>query len=464
MDIAQSLDALDRAAGNLLDGNLTPLTDHEVVDTIRRLEEALRRLDAVSDRLVVETVERSIPARLGYNSPNKLLVDVIRVSASDASARVSRARDVGTWHATDGEPRPAALPETAAARVDGAIGNDHLRAVSRTLRKVPRNISRPELATAEKILAECARNSTPEDVERAGHTLLAYLNPDGSLTDDHDRARRRSLHVSKQDSELMSKIAGELDPTTRALLDPVLEKWARPGMNNPSDPDSPAGDAEQTGIDREQLAAAAARDTRTAGQRNHDALTAMLRSVLSSGALGAHRGLPATTIITMTLNQLEKAAGGVATTATGGLLPIADALKLAEQSHPVLALFDHRGRPLHLGRKSRLASANQRLALIAADAGCTRPGCAAPPTRCAVHHVRDWQHGGVTDIENLTLACDACHALVNDSENGWATHPSRGRTTWAPPRHIDPARRPRVNHRHHPRELIAEASADGDVP
>jgi hypothetical protein len=46
-------------------------------------------------------------------------------------------------------------------------------------------------------------------------------------------------------------------------------------------------------------------------------------------------------IITVTLDRLEKAAGGVTTTATGGLLPLGDALKLAERAHPVLGLFDH---------------------------------------------------------------------------------------------------------------------------
>ncbi|MFC9832214.1 DUF222 domain-containing protein [Rhodococcus sp. NPDC127530] len=94
---------------------------------------------------------------------------------------------------------------------------------------------------AESILAGCARAGTPEDVENAGHRLLAHLDPDGHLGDDRDRSRRRGVSLGRQDSELMSKISGELDPTARALLDPILAKWARPGMNNPDDPGSWAG-------------------------------------------------------------------------------------------------------------------------------------------------------------------------------------------------------------------------------
>ena len=183
------------------------------------------------------------------------------------------------------------------------------------------------------------------------------------------------------------------------------------------------------------LAAAAARDTRTEAQRNHDAFEAMARVLLETGTLGTHRGLPATVLVTMTIDQLEHAAGGVATTATGGTLPIADALHLARRAHPVLVVFDHHGRPLHLGRERRLASADQRLALIAADGGCTRPGCDAPASRCAVHHVEDWAKGGRTDIDHLALACDACHAQVNDGPFGWTTitDPTTGRTAWIKP-------------------------------
>ncbi|UFT00295.1 HNH endonuclease signature motif containing protein [Nocardia huaxiensis] len=120
--------------------------------------------------------------------------------------------------------------------------------------------------------------------------------------------------------------------------------------------------------------------------------------------------------------------------------------------------------PLFLGRaKHRLASPAQRLALIAAERGCTRPGCDAPASLAAVHHIREWAKGGLTDLPNLTLACDRCHALVHDGPDGWKTvvmpehsdYP--GRTGWIAPAHIDPSGIPKVNHRHHADELLAQA-------
>ncbi|MBP1162561.1 HNH endonuclease signature motif containing protein [Rhodococcus sp. PvR099] len=460
--VQEHLSTIADAIEGLCDSDLTGLSDAELTDTMRRLEKTLRRASAVGHNLIVETAERSLPGKLGHKTFNKLLIGVLRISAADASARITAAKSLGTWHALSGQPLPVDLPETATAQRDGDIGADHARAIREVIRKIPHTVSSSDVAVAEQILAELARSATPEDVEKAGHELLAHLNPDGNLTDDKDRKRLRGIRLGRQDQNLTTPISGHLDPQARALLDPILAKWARPGMNNPDDPESPTGAAEHPGVDRDQLAAAAGRDTRTAAQRNHDAVKEALRALLGSGVLGSHRGLPVTTILTMTIDQLEQQTG-VVTTASGRIVPIKDALKLAERSHPVLVLFDHNGRPLHLGRSKRLATADQRLALIAADRGCTRPGCDAPATMTAVHHVHDWSKGGTTDIGALTLGCDGCHALIHDGPGDWKTRTApkdseyAGRTEWSPPTHIDPEQKPRVNHRHHPKELLDRA-------
>nr|GLK34229.1 hypothetical protein GCM10017611_10740 [Rhodococcus wratislaviensis] len=306
---------LAAAVDGLLDAGLAESSDSDLVEVMRGVEQCLRRAEAVSHRLVVES--GPVPASLGCSSPKRLLIDVLRISGADASARVTAARELGVWHTMAGEPMPPVLPETTAAQSDGDIGTDHVRAIAKVMHKIPHAVDNDAVADAEAVLANLARSGTPEDVEQAGHRLLAYLNPDGNLGDDRDRKRRRGISIGRQDTELMSRISGELDPIARAMLDPILAKWARPGMNNPDDPASPAGDGEDPSIDRDLLAAAAARDTRTAAQRNHDAFSAVFRALLASGVLGRHRGLPATVIVTMTLEQLEQAVGGLATTATG---------------------------------------------------------------------------------------------------------------------------------------------------
>jgi hypothetical protein len=132
----------------------------------------------------------------------------------------------------------------------------------------------------------------------------------------------------------------------------------------------------------------------------------MGRSVLASGELGRHNGLPATIIVSTTLQELESGAG-FAVTGGGTLLPMRDVIRLASSSYHYLSVFDkHTNVALYLGRSKRLASPGQRIVLHARDRGCSRPGCTASGYRCQAHHVDGWAaDDGPTDIDKLTLAC-----------------------------------------------------------
>ncbi len=208
----------------------------------------------------------------------------------------------------------------------------------------------------------------------------------------------------------------------------------------------------------------AERDHRSQGRRQHDALKTIVRQMLASGQLGTHRGLPVTAVVSMTLADLE-AATGYAVTATGSLVRMRDAIRMASHAHHYLAIFDDAtGRALHLGRSKRIASADQRIVLMASDRGCSFPGCTRPATWSQVHHIDEWRAGGSTDIDSLTFGCDMHHALVGTCETDWATtkaardHQYPGRTLWHPPVTLDPNRTGLVNHYHHPNEYIYPAA------
>ncbi len=102
------------------------------------------------------------------------------------------------------------------------------------------------------------------------------------------------------------------------------------------------------------------------------------------------------------------------------------------------ALFDGPGRPLWLGRGRRLANQSQRLISAVRDRGCVN--CNAPTNRCHTHHIREWQHGGTTDIDMLVLLCPRCHTLLHEGhirlyrqpDHTWAAAPVRAGPTGAP--------------------------------
>ncbi|WP_257881233.1 HNH endonuclease signature motif containing protein, partial [Gordonia terrae] len=302
-------------------------------------------------------------------------------------------------------------------------------------------------------------------ITQLGARLLAHLDPDGTLADDTDRKRRRGLWIGRQRADGTATISGTLTPELHARLTMMFAVWGKPGLNNPDDPASPSGPAGTA--DPDALALAADRDGRTLAQTNHDALDAALTAGFSDGILGtSHRGLPAHLIIKADLGDLIREAG-LATTATGTLLPIPDLIAMAGEVQPWLAIFkDHTAVPLYFGRGKRLATREQRLVSFARPDGevCSAPGCDQPATQVELHHAhKDWAKGGLTDIDDLAPACPRHNRMVGDQPGQYTTHivrsgPDEGRCLWrlnsepgAPPNPEHINRRPDIPRRfaHH---------------
>ncbi|MCU1641013.1 MAG: hypothetical protein JWN03_1288 [Nocardia sp.] len=457
--IATGAAALAAAVDSLTALPLIPVSDNDIVELMQQIETSTRRLASVTQDLIVQACARSLPARNGSGSPALYLQAVLHISHGDAINRWRAAEDLAVWHRVgddEADPVPV-LPCAAQALDEGAISLDHVRVIRAVMNRLPGKVAPEARAYAEQQLTRQARALDPTQLPRIGERVLGFLDPDGTLTEDADRQRLRSASVSPQRYDLMSTLTVELTPDARAAFDAVMAKLARPGMCNPDDKESPWADDGE--LPRDLVEACAARDERTKVQRQHDALLAVLHPDFNPAKLGSHRGLPVATILTMSIEDVERTAG-VATLATGGSVPVEDAVKLAARRSKTFVLVKNKnGMPLHIG-EARLANPAQRLALIATERGCTRPGCTAPASMCAVHHVTEFSKGGRTDIGNLTLACDHCHALVKNGPRGWTTiklGPESGfpgRTGWIAPAHVDPSRTAQVNHLHHPGEML----------
>lgn len=107
--------------------------------------------------------------------------------------------------------------------------------------------------------------------------------------------------------------------------------------------------------------------------------------------------------------------------------------------------FDEHGRPLDVGRASRLFTRRQRRALAARDGGCMFPACERPTSWTEAHHINHWvRDRGGSDIDDGILLCRHHHRLVHDQ--GWEFQHSTGShgISYAiiPPRTIDAAQRP----------------------
>ncbi|KAA0111752.1 HNH endonuclease signature motif containing protein [Mycolicibacterium sp. P1-5] len=426
----------------------TAMTAPELLSALERVERLRRLLPAVEHTLLAQLQSQTTPVDVGAKSWRAVLTNRLAISGADASRRLTDAAELGPRHSVTGQALPPALPTTAASQSRGEIGADHVAVIRNFMDHLPESVDIATREHAEAQLGGLAGGLTPEGLRKLAHQLMAMINQDGDLDDERDQARKRGLSIGPQQVDGMSRLSGWIDPQLRAALDAIHAKLAAPGYCNPDD-ESPCVDGTPT---RDQIE----HESRSSGQRAHDALKTVCMAMLSSGQLGRHNGLPVTIVVTTTLEQLTSAAG-LAHTGGGTYLPMPTVIRLASQAHPYLTVFESpREIKLYYGRSRRIASPGQRLALYAIDKGCTKPDCTAPAYQTQVHHAtRDFALGGNTDINELTLACGCDNRIVNDGPAGWTTRKRRrdNKTEWIPPPHLDRGQT-RVNYYHHPEELL----------
>ena len=445
-DIVEALDALEAGYKLALDLTFDVLTTPERLNVLERFEGFRRQQPAIEHELLNQLAEQADPTELGGKLA-PALANRLRISRSEAARRLHEAADLGERRALNGQPLAPVLPATAEAQRNGELGAGHVAVIRSFFHRLPDFVDVETRAKAEAQLARLSQEHRPDELAKLADKLTDCLNPDGDFT-DVDRAKRRGITIGKQDIDGMSPISGWLNPEARATIDAVFAKLAAPGMCNPAD--------YEPCVSGTPSHAAIEGDTRGASQRNHDALFTAARALLASGNLGQHNGLPASIIVTTTLQELEKGAGR-GLTGGGTLLPMSDVIRLGSHAHHYLAIFD-KGKALALYHTKRLASPAQRIVLYAKDRGCTFPGCTIPGYLCEVHHLDPYATNPVTDVNTLAFGCGPNHDLA---EQGWTTRKNnRGDTEWIPPPHLDRGQ-PRINTFHHPEKLL-RADEDDD--
>jgi Domain of unknown function (DUF222)/HNH endonuclease len=433
VDPRVALAALQAALDELSHGELTGLSDEDLLEFGRVKERAVRRLAAVDHAFVLEVQARQLPAAHAVRGTGAFLRALLRLDPREAAGRVRAAEAAGSRRALTGELRPAPYPLVAAAQQAGTISPRQAQIIVDCVEKLPDEPRTGHGAEIEATLVRHAGMFDPVPLARLAQRIRDWYDPDGpdpdgADSDDGHRQRSRELSLTER-SDGSGILKGELTAELVALLRVHFDALAAP---NP----------EQDGV----------KDPRTAGQRRHDALLAALKLVLRAEQLPAVAGVTATIVLTMTLQQYQTGQG-LARTAHGTLIPVREAFRAAGGDYRLLAVVLSRLKAVEAYSSThRLFTENQRLALHALDGGCTFPNCSAPPGWCQTHHLKPWSEGGETSLENVTLLCDYEH--THRINQGWTARRINGRVAWTPPAWIDPDRTPRYNHLHLPWQAV----------
>ncbi len=303
---------------------------------------------------------------------------------------IGHARDVGVWlgvhtnsRQSEGATRLAhasvlsSFPLIAAAIADGSIGVVHLRMFVAVF-----TTARAELATRdEEVLVSAA-------VELSIPQFQQVLRQWVSLCDD----------------ELGNPAGDDIAHTKRTLrLHPLPDgSWAINGIL-----DTIGGEAVNTAI-QAAMATPTNDDTRTIGQRRHDALVDIAHESLANSkrpTIGGER--PHVSLIIPVDNAHARTQGG-------GLYVnhVTQAMITCDCTTTSIFTFPT-GIPFEVGDPETAIPIRTRRAVIARDHTCRYPNCTHPARWTDIHHIKHRKHGGNNELGNLVLLCRYHHRLIH---------------------------------------------------
>jgi len=449
--------ALRAAVAQVAGCDLSRATDAELLAALDDVEMVACQLPALQQQVLARLQTETTPDALGAHSWKEFLKVRYRLTGGEANRRLADTEALTPRQSLTGQPLAPALAVTADAQALGVLTPGHVEVIRKAVAKLPGWVDADTRARVEADLVRSALGVDCERLAEKARELLYLLDQDGPVPDDAERARRRSATHGKQGPDGMTVWTVVATPELQAVFEAALAKLSAPGMCNPDDPEPCVyGTPTQEQIDN---------DHRSLAQRQHDALLVIGRIALMGGDLGKLNGLPVSVIIRTTLEQLESRAG-LATTGGGTKLPIADVLRMAAHANHHLAVFDGAtGSALAHFRGKRVATAQQRIMLIARDGGCTKPGCTVGAYGCQAHHAElDWTNGGNTNVDEMGLACPPHNRQVDtDDPTAWTTHMTdKHQVEWIPPDGLDHGQ-PRINTYHQPEHLLADLTDDAET-
>ena len=363
----------------------------------------------------------------------------VRITPAQATAALRLAQDLGDR-----------FPLIAAALNEGVISLPQADAIVTGLRKLPSRLTRAQLVECQELILAHVETLGPSELRTLASRLSEVVDPDRSDADEAKRLAReeaaahrdRFLRLSP-DYHGSMRISGQLPVADAALLSAQLDALMPPASSYTHTGEAPSRDA-----------------------RRADALVLLTQHAAGGGTLPSH-GVDRPQIhLTLDYDTLVTGLGEVSVLGGGGVdgLSASEARRMACDAGLIPMVLGTASRPLDVGRTHRLFTPALRAALLQRDQGCVFPGCTAAPAACEAHHTIPWWQDGPTCLANGVLLCPFHHRLVEpdplqSEESQWRVHldDATGLPWFTPPRHIDPARRPRQHQRHRLQQLEPHA-------
>ena len=377
-------DELDTVA----DASVWSMDATETAQTLAALERARSRLAELESRVAAHADDLHIGSDVGASSAASWLAHETKATRADAHATVRLGHDLE-------QHRP-----TRDALAAGEVLADQAHVVIRWVDRLPSEVDADTRERAEAHLLEQARHHDAKALNRLGKHLYEVVAPDEA--DAHEAALLAREEAAAAKATRLSMWDDGQGRTHGAFTIPTYQGAAlRKALTAIAAPRHRAA-TEGPGAERRPTS---------------DALGRAFCELITrypADKLPRTGGVNATVVVTIDLDVLLGRLEQAGVLDTGEKISPELARRLACEAGVVPAVLGGDSQPLDLGRRRRLFTEAQRLALTLRDGGCRAEGCDRT-TGLHAHHKTRWADGGTSDLPNGISLCSWHHHRAHDT-------------------------------------------------
>jgi hypothetical protein len=422
---------VERFAG-VLAGDPTTLS----VDEVRGQMRLVRSVQAVAAAHLLALDERM--RQIAANAESVVPVDPQRELCRHGGLRRRDARSMDSQAAA-----AVAAPVIGRLLAEGATTAAHLDVLGQALHIAGEG--RDDLLDRVDEIAQRAVTASVDEFDRFVKRLARDAQPDEGVG-RFERQRQQTFCKLWSDTDGMTRLSAAFDPERGAAIAGCLDRHVEALFHSGDRDHRDAGGlVVASGVDlndhRRAIALHGLCSNASFVERDvaHLGRSAAGDSVMNGDVAAAPnaggevtqspglrvaevRPARAEVIVHIDLHTLRTGLHGnsVCRTSYGADLPPDTIRRLACEADIIPVVLDGRSVPLDVGRAKRLATVHQRRALEAVHDSCAVPHCDVGFSRCVIHHLHPWEHGGGTDLSNMVPLCSTHHHAVH--EGGWTMH------------------------------------------
>jgi len=386
--VSRSVAGLRAELSSLMEASVWSMGATETGATLRELTRLAAQVSELELRVAAHAERIGVEDASGATSTASWWAHVSHQTRREAHAKIALARALDVRH----EPVRDALAE-------GAVLVEQAHVIVRAVDDLPDDLDPEVLALAEAELLRLAADHDAKALRILGRRILDVVAPEVAEGEE-------AKQVEKEEREAAASVRFTLSDDGHGR---VHGRFTLP--------------AAQGAMLRKALTALAAPkhlaateggsgERRPTPERMGRAFCEYVERYPAE-ALPASGGVNACVVVTLDLATLL-GGSNVAALDTGETISAGQARRLACEAGLIPVVLGGRSEILDLGRRKRLHSKAQRVALGVRDGGCTADGCDWPPVLCHAHHDTPWSRGGGTSVSNGRLLCPRHHARAHD--------------------------------------------------